>query len=309
TNVVVTDERIGLTEIIPSLPIGSNRVLVKSFQIPTGLVANSIITNIASAVSNELGPVRDEALVTILPPELPVYKLAITKTADRHTTPAGRTIHYQITVTNAGDTVLTSIRIRDELLDINRTIRSLAPNESIIVEGRYVVSSETPSRTVIVNTAWADAAETGPVSAETSVTVTESAMLDVEKSVTPRIISPGDVLTFCFEVVNITGTLSPVVLTNVILYDDLPRGTQFIEDSVMINDRPVTTVNPKQGIPLGSLAPGEAVVISFRARQLFVPAGERAENQAYVIYERADTEETDRADSNIVVIEVSEDDE
>lgn len=290
----------------------------------------SVLVNSATAVSDQTDSVNDETSVTILPspvvPPQPVpppvpppepppkFSLAITKTADRTEIRAGDTILYRITVRNIGDAALTSVRITDSLLGVDRTHDRLNLNESVTIQARYGVMADTGMGTVSINTAQAVSAQTGPVRAQASVTVTSQPPLNVEKTVFPLVTEPGSPLTFSFIITNMTGTVlitnvGPTVLNNVTLFDDLPAGARFEEDSVVINNQVVANANPAQGIRIGTLAPGETVRVSFQALQLAVPANERAENQGHVTYEREGSNKTFEVDSNIVIYEVMEKEE
>ncbi|WP_411553461.1 hypothetical protein [Paenibacillus lautus] len=315
TNVRITDALLGLDEVIPSLPIGGSTVLTKGYSVPAGTPAGTVIVNTSTAISDQTGPVSDEAFVSILPsPVVPVYDLAITKEADRTTTQAGDTIEYRITVRNTGNAVLTSVRVTDALLGIDRTIDRLNPNESVNIRARYGVMGSTGIGSVIINTAQAVSAETGPVRAQASVTVTSQPPINLEKTVFPLVTEPGGELTFSFMITNMTGTvlitnISPTVLNNVILFDDLPAGTQFQEGSVIINNQVAVNADPRRGIRVGTLTPGESTRVTFQAFQLTVPPNERAENQGRVTFEPEGSDETFEVDSNIVIFEVMEEEE
>lgn len=316
TNVRVTDAMLQLNEVIASLPIGSSAIITQTYTIPNGTPADTILINTSSAQADEFGPVTAEASVSILPipPVPPKSNLQITKTADRTITSAGHTIHYRITVTNTGETVLTSVRVTDELLGINHTIGTLHPNESVTLRASYAVPATTDVGTVITNTAIAVSAETDPVSDHTSVEVVSKPPLSVTKSIAPLESTPGSLLTFSFVVTNQTGTVvisnqSPTVLNDVVLFDNLPKGTSFHVNSVIINNQRVTGVNPEHGIHLGTLQPGQSILISFNALQLVVPPNETAKNQAYVTFKPENSDETIRVDSNIVEYTVTEEEE
>lgn len=334
TNIHITDALLGLDEVLSSLPVGGSTVIIRDFTIPAGSAAGTVLVNSATAVSDQTDPSHDETSVAVLPspvvppppvepPPLvvppppvitPVFNLAITKIADRAETRAGDTIHYRITVTNTGEAALTSVRITDVLLGIDRTLDRLNPNESVTIQARYGVMADTGIGTVIINTAQAVSAQTGPVSAQASVIVTSQPLLNVEKTVFPLVTETGNTLTFSFMITNMTGTVlitnvGPTMLNNVTLFDDLPAGSRFEGNSVIINNQLAADVNPAQGIRIGSLTPGETVRVSFQVLQYAVAPNERAENQGRVTYEPEGSNVTVEVDSNIVFYEVTEEEE
>ncbi|GAA4876760.1 hypothetical protein GCM10023310_65680 [Paenibacillus vulneris] len=315
TNIRITDAMLNLNEVLASLPVGSSTVITRRFTIPEGTPGGTIITNVSTAQTDQTGPVTDDARVTVLPePPRPNHQLEIVKTADRSVVMGGQTIDYRITVTNTGDSVLTSVRVIDDRLGIHRMIGTLLPNQSVTVRAKFAVPADTEVGTVITNTAIAVSAETDPVSDMASVKVIGQPPLSVAKSVLPIESHPGSRLTFSFVVTNRTGTLTvanlgPTVLNHVTLFDNLPNGTQFTGGSVIVNNKPITGAHPEEGIHLGSLAPGETVRITFQALQVLVPSNESVENQAHVTFEREDTGETERVDSNIVIYTVTEEEE
>ena len=194
--------------------------------------------------------------------------MAITKEADRTTTQAGDTIEYRITVRNTGNAVLTSVRVTDALLGIDRTIDRLNPNESVTIRARYGVMGSTGIGSVIINTAQAVSAERDRSGAQASVTVTSQPPINLENGVSARY-GTGRRADVFFMITNMTGTvlitnISPTVLNNVILFDDLPAGTQFQEGSVIINNQVAVNADPRRGIRVGTLTPGESTRVTFK---------------------------------------------
>jgi uncharacterized repeat protein (TIGR01451 family) len=77
----------------------------------------------------------------------------------------------------------------------------------------------------------------------------------------------GDVITYTVVVTN-TGN---VTANNVVLTDNPPAGTTFVPGSVTVNGAP-NPGNPSIGIPLGNMAPGASITVTFQAAATSVPS-------------------------------------
>ncbi|RFA31686.1 hypothetical protein CAI16_20235, partial [Virgibacillus dokdonensis] len=108
--------------------------------------------------------------------------------------------------------------------------------------------------------------------------------VDLEKSASPSSVDVGDVITYTVVVTN--NEVDP--LTNLILYDTEPTGTNFIANSVLINGVIRPGENPNAGILLELLEPGESIEITFRVT---VESGEGyISNTAELLYCAGQTE-------------------
>ncbi|OXM83058.1 DUF11 domain-containing protein [Paenibacillus rigui] len=309
TNVRLTDPLLGLDRTIPSLPVGQSVVITQAFVVPPETLAG-IINNTATVTSQQTDPVQDHAQVTVLP----VYELAIRKSADKTEITAGETVQYTITVTNTGNATLTSLHITDPLLGVDRTFPSLAPGQSIVIDAAYVAADDAKFGTIITNTAIATSAETGPKQAQAVVSVTGKPPVDIIKSVFPHISEPGATLTFTLIITNTTGMsltsrYGATVLHKLVLFDNLPEGMRLVANSVVVNGNIRRRANLETGVHLGTLDPGETIKVTFHARQLVVPPNEKGENQAYVTFEPEQSDTTYQVDSNTVVFDVVENEE
>ncbi len=86
----------------------------------------------------------------------------------------------------------------------------------------------------------------------------------------------GDILTYTVTVSN-TGTANAA---SVVLSDALPAGTSFVTGSVMVGGAARVSADIQAGIPLGSLAVGSSVTVTFRVQVLQGAAAQKLVNQA-----------------------------
>ena len=138
----------------------------------------------------------------------------------------GDTVAYSFVVTNTGNVTLTSVGVGDPLPGLSAVVcpvATLAPGGATTCSATYTVTQADVDAGSIVNTATATGTPpSGPAVTSTdpnTVTVGQSASIDLVKSAAPATVSAaGDALTYSFVVTN-TGT---VTLTGVAVTDPLP---------------------------------------------------------------------------------------
>ncbi|WP_240545798.1 DUF7507 domain-containing protein [Paenibacillus artemisiicola] len=88
----------------------------------------------------------------------------------------------------------------------------------------------------------------------------------------------GDIVTYTLLSTN--NGFQPV--TQVIVSDPIPAGSQFVSGSVLVNGAPAAGANPASGIAVGTLSPGASVTVSFQVAVVSVPAGGALTNRGAV---------------------------
>ena len=137
----------------------------------------------------------------------------------------GDAVTYYITVTNSGETELTSIHVEDGLIGLSTTIPSLAVGASQTIMQTFTVPSTTPPG-IITNTVTATAAELSQGrEATTVINVGSVPVLTFTKTVAPAEAAPGDTVMFTITAAN-NGN---VEFTNVTLTDLLLELNESIE--------------------------------------------------------------------------------
>ena len=164
TNVVVTDDLItptGGTTPCASVAPGGTCTLIGTYPVTSDDVENGQIINNAEADSDETEPV-DTSITTPVPqnPALDLVKEAVLDdTNGNGLGDVGETINYTITTTNTGDVTLNNVVVLDPLLDdlvcTPMVPATLAPTETIICTGSYLIESADLNSTSINNVATA----------------------------------------------------------------------------------------------------------------------------------------------------------
>ena len=151
-SVIVSDELIGLSEIIPILGSGETRTYTGSLTVIQQHLNLGSITNTVTVTGIGSGSLTvndtDEATVTAVQgPEL-----SVSKTVEQETfTAVGDEINYSILVQNTGNITITSINVDDPLVQLNETIGTLNPGQSRSLSAVYVVKQPDLDRGTVIN--------------------------------------------------------------------------------------------------------------------------------------------------------------
>ncbi|TVX93740.1 DUF7507 domain-containing protein [Paenibacillus agilis] len=213
SNVVIEDAAIDFRSVIPNLPVGSSSSIPLPFVTPN-LPAGTVLTNTATATSNETVPTSATASFTVL-------SLIPSLTLDKQVNPSvaspGENVTFTFEFRNTSNGPLTNLHFTDELLGIDKTVDFVPAGFSVSLTQTFTIPADTIGGTVITNTAVLTTAETAPVTATVQVTVPADPQLTISKTVFPPTALPGEVVFFSLHGVN-TGN---VPLTNISYNDPL----------------------------------------------------------------------------------------
>ncbi|XWN29119.1 MAG: hypothetical protein ROR55_16560 [Devosia sp.] len=249
-NVVVNDPLTGTSETIPSLAPNASAFVDATYTVTQADIdanggGDGDIDNIATADSDETGPVDDEEAVDIAR----TADISIVKEADKTlVTDAGETVTYTFTVKNDGNVTLTDVVLTDDNFTPGDTGDDFAPtfvsgddngNDKLDVGETWTYSASTTisqgeidAGEALVNTATVESNETGPQSDDATVAVGQTPTIAIDKVVVDvdgrgaaaAVTAAGQVIAYDLIVTN-TGNQT---LTNVTVDDPLTGTSEVI---------------------------------------------------------------------------------
>ncbi|PNQ84997.1 DUF7507 domain-containing protein [Paenibacillus polymyxa] len=102
----------------------------------------------------------------------------------------------------------------------------------------------------------------------------------VTKSAGFTSVSVGETLTYSVNAVN--NGIDPI--TNALITDPLPSSVSFVPGSVTVGGSPVSTADPRSGIPVGNISAGASVLVSYAVLVNAVPSVQPLQNTASVSF-------------------------
>ncbi|MCR8630253.1 DUF7507 domain-containing protein [Paenibacillus radicis (ex Xue et al. 2023)] len=275
---------------------------IKVTSLPSPAQLNNL-ANVAYKSGSFSGTAVSNTVVT------PVYQpiVALSKSASTTNATVGDTFNYLIQVSNAGN-IAANVTVTDNIpigatFDINSVIiggvptpgvspitgipvGQVAPGDSIAVSFLVTITS-LPSTQQLVNQAAASYSFNLPDGRQLPGTANSNVLtvpvsvpnVSLVKSSSPAFVVTGDTLTYTIVVTN-RGIAN---VNNVNLSDILPNNTSFISGSVLVNGVSQPNANPSSGIPIGTLAPGAAVTVTFEEK-ITMPIPSQINNQSTVSF-------------------------
>ncbi len=175
-------------------------------------------------------------------------------------------------------------------IDLSLVIPSLLPlnpSESITIEFSVSVNA-LPDIPIIDNTSsieysYLDGSILKTNNKESNLvdTIIREGKITLEKIADKEVALVGDTLTYTINVKN-TGNIE---VKNVVLTDIVPQNTKFIEGSVIVNGSPDSTLNPEEGINLGTIQAPLTYIVSFKVTIESLPLSGQIINNASASYE------------------------
>ncbi|MBD8499220.1 DUF7507 domain-containing protein [Paenibacillus arenosi] len=297
TNVRFVDDFLGIDKTVDFLPADFFIILSRTFTIPADAVGGTVLTNTAILSSDQTEPISAAAEVTVAS----IPRLDISKTVFPPIALPGQTVFFQAQGVNTGNVPLSNIRYSDPLLGLNGTVLFQDIGAAVTLIIPFVVPPTAVPGETIVNTAFVDSAQTGPLSTSVAVRVAEFPITVTKKSDAEKIYV-GDKVKFRITVTN-TGSIAA---NNVILTDLLQKGTKLVPKSVKVDRHCTPDANPEKGILLGTIAPGQSVHVSFEVKQVCLPPIDKVRNFASVSFQLGSLPRRFTVDSNTVIVKVEE---
>jgi len=242
----------------------------------------------------------------------------VVKAADRASAQVGDRVTYTVTITNGEEALVpwrdvvftdeldprlifengsvyvngysTRYSFRDRVITVH--LGDIAPGETVVVEFGASIA-ETAFNQTIYNVAVLNSANHPDVEAPDDGVAVEDgeAAPEVTKTADRAAAQVGDRVTYTITIAN--GRQATVPWRDIVLTDELDPRLIFEHGSVYLNRQSVS-YSYEDGVitvPIGNLAPGEQVVVTFRARIADGTFGETIHNIAVVSSDNAPDEE------------------
>lgn len=188
---------------------------------------------------------------------------------------------------------------------IGYTLGSLNPGVSKNVVFQATVTS-VPNPPQIENHAsvsFTSGAFSGAAFSNSVITFVQQPIVSLTKSASTSLAVLGDIIVYTIEVRN-TGSQA----ADVTIFDNIPAGTSFIVNSVIMDNVPLPGVNPVTGIFIGTLPVGSSKIVTFENTVESLPTPQQLVDQATASYTFSLTDGrmlSGSGNSNIVTIPVT----
>ncbi|AIQ51776.1 DUF7507 domain-containing protein [Paenibacillus sp. FSL R7-0331] len=287
--------------------IASGATVVITFQVnATSVPPSGQLSNRASA-SFTAGTFSGTALSGTI--NTPVFTpvISLVKSANATQASAGSSLSFAILARNTGN-IAATLNLTDNLppqvtfepnsvivggtplpgydLVSGVPVGPLAPGDSVTVSFLVTVTALPPNQQLLNSAAASytftlpDGRQLGGNTVSNTLTVPVSAPnINIVKSVNAIDAVTGDILTFTSVLTN-TGIAA---VNNIILSDPLPENAVFIPGTVIVGGVSQPSSVPSTGIPIGSLAPGASVAVTFEVR-ITMPIPSQINNQSTVSF-------------------------
>ncbi|MBB3128651.1 putative repeat protein (TIGR01451 family) [Paenibacillus rhizosphaerae] len=210
TNVILTDELLGLSETVAVLLAGETITRTVTFTVPLDAPADSVITNTITVSSDQTTPLETTVEVVVESALGVETTLEVLKLPDRNEAAPGETVHYTVLVTNTGSNPATNVVVNDSLTGTMETIAAIAPGNTAVVTFAFTIPVTAVNGTVIANRVTATWTEqppgSPPAQSETRVTVADPiVLLELDVQGHPSTANPGRTVIKTITITNVTG--------------------------------------------------------------------------------------------------------
>ncbi|MCM3782714.1 hypothetical protein M3231_06995 [Neobacillus mesonae] len=224
--------------------------------------------------------------------------VTVSKTPNRNTAVMGDIIRYTNFITNNGGATVSNVVLSDSLppnvsfnpgsVMINGSpnsissplsgipIGSLAPSATATVTFEVNVTMAVPSQINNQSTvSFTSGVFSGTSNSNTSTTPVIQPQISLQKTASTNNATVGDTIVYSIVIQNSGNLAAALVLT-----DNIPAGTTFSPNSVIVQGSPVPGVVISDGVSVGTIAPGAMITVSFSVVVTSLPTPQLITNQA-----------------------------
>lgn len=291
--------------LLGTIAAGAN--VVVTFQVNAALLPNPAVLNNRASASFTAGAFSGTALSNNVATPVFIPVITLTKSANTAQASVGSSLSFSIQISNTGN-IAATLNLTDNLppqavfetnsVSVGGTplpgynpvtgipVGPLAPGGSVTVSFLVTVTALPPNQQLL-NSAAASISFTLPDGRQLGINAVSNTLsvpvsapnVSVVKSVNAIDAVTGDILTFTSVLTN----NSIAAVSNIILSDPLPENAAFIPGTVIVGGVPQPLSVPSAGIPIGSLAPGASVAVTFEVR-ITMPIPSQINNQSTVSF-------------------------
>ncbi|WP_138753148.1 DUF11 domain-containing protein [Paenibacillus sinopodophylli] len=229
--------------------------------------------------------------------------VSITKSANGTAAAIGDVITYTVVVTNNSVVSVSNVIVSDDIPSgttfvagsttvngvssganpsVGISVGTISPSGIVTVTFRLSVAF-LPNPAVISNragVAYTSGSFMGSALSELVNIPVFQPIITLTKSASTASATVGDTYTYSIRVSN-SGNAS----ANVVLTDNIPAGTAFDINSVLINSIPYPGLSPANGIPIGNVPAGSTIDVSFVVTVVSLPTPQFLVNQASAAFD------------------------
>jgi uncharacterized repeat protein (TIGR01451 family) len=219
TNVVVKDAMLGLNETVGMITVGTTWTHTQAYEITQANIDEGFVLNTV-LVNDE--PTEEETPLTQTPGIETVKTGTYVDFNDDQITNVGDKINYTITVKNTGNTTLTNIVVKDEMLGLNETVAEIAVGTTWTHAQAYEITQADIDAGSVLNIVLVNDQPT-----EVTTPLTQSPSLTISKEANKSNFNTvGEAVTYTITVIN-TGNIT---LTGISVTDPLIELTGPVGD-------------------------------------------------------------------------------
>lgn len=248
-------------------------------------------------------PLSGTAVSNTVTLQVSAPNIVVVKSSTSTSVAIGDTVTYNVNISNNGIEAVNSIILNDPTpagaafvtgsVSVNGvpfpnlnpssgiSIGTLAPGASALVAYSVTVTSVPPTATIInkASVTFTSGVFSGSTFSNTVTIPVYQPNISVVKTASTKNATTGDAVSYTLTVSNTGNYPASLIIT-----DNIPAGTTFVPNSVLINGLPLAQADPSTGIPAGVIAPGATTAVIFTVDITSLPNPQQLVNQGTVAY-------------------------